>query len=157
MEEVILEKPNEMDYFDFIEEAIFNRIKKDILIFDFASESCVACPQQEKILSEIEKKYEYVKVYKLDIGYEDNYEFARGVMKIRKLPSTLILLGDTKKRNQILFGGIIGIEGLEYILKHYGNGRYLCVNCKHRGEQTKGNFYKCEKYGIEVFYKDSCK
>jgi thioredoxin-like negative regulator of GroEL len=156
MEEVILEKPEGMDYYEFIEKAIFQNMSQNILILDLASEDCVACPQQDKILTKIKEIYgDKIRIYKLDIGYEDNYNFARGVLKIKKLPSTLILFGNTK--SQLLFGGVIGEEGLEYVLDHYGNGKYLCLNCEHRGSKKKGNFYKCQKYGIDIYFMDSCK
>lgn len=152
MEEAILEKPEEMDYFDFIDQAIFNGDANKLVLFELSTEDCSVCPEQEEIIEKIESDLNgNLTAYKIDLGYPDNYDFGIKLLKVRLLPTILIFFGNVK--NMLRIDGKIAEDKLRTILEDFNN---ICLRCKSRGQLLKNDFYKCKKHKIEIYAQDSC-
>lgn len=162
MENVILVKSSTNDFdFKYILESDDSKeytidFDNKLIIFDFWNEGCVHCEPQELILKNLKEKYiDLFEVFKLNVDFSLNYDFAK-TLKLRLLPSLLIMNKKTKKR--FLFNGLTPKEDIEYFLEN--NTDKLCINCKNLDSlvlwSKSPNFYYCKMLKTYVYFKDSC-
>jgi len=126
---------------------------KKLIIFDFWNEGCVHCEPQEEVLKNLKEKHNTFEVFKLNVDFSLNYDFAK-TLNLRLLPSLLIMNKKTKKI--FLFDGLTSKEDIEYFLEN--KEKEVCINCKKLNVRRfkPSNFYYCRKIKSYVYFKDSC-
>ncbi|MBR3280324.1 MAG: thioredoxin family protein [Clostridia bacterium] len=94
------------------EEVVIN--SQRLMILDIYADWCVPCQMLSPILTELDKKYDDLQVYKLNADESENFLTLNNILSI----PTLIFYKDGEEKERIV--GLESMEKIENIIKAYG-------------------------------------